>query len=135
MFILKVEFDEEDQVYWPDTKHANGGTDVLQSAAFNHLFPAGFCSRMWEDLLYDLVSIHGWGLAVTRLPKRQKQQEDTPVYGGRGELVGYVTNRVENTPASGVERVDVDVFVERVLPVDHIIVELQAGKKTEQNNV
>jgi hypothetical protein len=60
MFVLKVIL--EKGTYRPNTKHANGGIDLVQDFAFKHLFPEGYCPWVYHDLLFELAHLHGWNV-------------------------------------------------------------------------
>ncbi len=64
-FTLKVIDDKASGYLVPDTLHGLGGTDMLQAAAFRHLFPEGECAWVFRELLYDMAELHGWSVSVT----------------------------------------------------------------------
>ena len=71
-FTLKVIDDKSSGYLVSDTLHPLGGIDILQSVAFNHLFPDGACDWMLRQTLYDMAELHGWGVSVrTRETKSQ----------------------------------------------------------------
>lgn len=67
-FTLRVIDDRASGNLMPDIKSDQGGLDLLQPHAFRHLFPEGFCSWMFRQLLYDMAALHGWDVSVTEHP-------------------------------------------------------------------
>lgn len=63
-FTLRVV--EQGGFFYPDSRHTQGGMDLLQIAAFKHLFPEGYCNYMLRTLLYDMAEIHGWRVELIK---------------------------------------------------------------------
>lgn len=66
-FTLKVIFNKKTYQYYPNEKHFNGGKDLKQIVAFNHLFPKGYCDELESELLFWLVGLHNWDIEITKI--------------------------------------------------------------------
>jgi hypothetical protein len=64
-FTLKVNDDKASGNLVQDTLHNLGGYDMIQSAAFHHLFPSGECAWVFRELLYAMADLHGWRVSVS----------------------------------------------------------------------
>jgi hypothetical protein len=71
IFILKVL--EIDGVYVSDTSCPEGGEDLRQAVAFNHLCPEGYCLWHKRELLEELVLLHGWDLTVRVVEESEEE--------------------------------------------------------------
>jgi hypothetical protein len=69
MFVLKVIDDEANGVYRADTEHINGGEDMVQMCAFQHLFATGYCLWVYRSLVFEMAHLHGWDVEVRVLNK------------------------------------------------------------------
>ena len=64
-FTLKVYL--KNSLYFSNDSHFNGGTDLTQRWAFNHLFPDGYLDWGWRELLWQAADSHGWKVEVIEL--------------------------------------------------------------------
>lgn len=64
MFTLKIK--KVDNCYYvSDDKHASGGIDMKQQAAFCHLVPNRFVDELLVDMLYSLARLHNCEVEIT----------------------------------------------------------------------
>jgi len=50
---------------YSNSGHQMGGIDAKQIYAFAHLFPNGFCDKMFEeDVLFELAALHDWSVEI-----------------------------------------------------------------------
>ncbi len=67
MFTLKL-IKKKNGDLFPNTKHAHGGTDLMQRWAFEHLMHAGysFCPAEWSEFIFEMAASHDWGIEISR---------------------------------------------------------------------
>lgn len=82
MFSLKVSLYLENSEYVSDDRHPDGGVDLVQRAAFQHLFPEGYCPEECAKVLYALADCHNWQVAVDVKPDLRPLAERSP--GSKG---------------------------------------------------
>ena len=63
-FTLKVLRNKKNGCLHSDSKHYNGGIDIVQIKAFEHLFPDGGTESLYEEVLFNLAELHGWTVEV-----------------------------------------------------------------------
>tara|TARA_R110000772_G_scaffold249530_2_gene363905 strand:+ start:59975 stop:60199 length:225 start_codon:yes stop_codon:yes gene_type:complete len=69
MFTLRVINNEITKELYADTKHYNGGYDMIQDHAFSHLFPNGKCLWVYRELVFEMAEAHGWEVEVRTVRK------------------------------------------------------------------
>jgi hypothetical protein len=63
-FTLKVIKNKKTGTLYADTRHPLGGVDTDQAFAFQHLFPSGCVTWMFEETLKFLASVHDWDVSI-----------------------------------------------------------------------